>query len=208
MPSASVSALMRLAESGGRGPSPSFTRAHFFLAFLTIGDRRTIGRQALARQAGLGEGAVRTVLKRLRDFGYAEAEASGCSLTKSGRTVHAKLRERLSTTVPLGQTGLTVGDEQAAIRVSGGARRLQSGIEQRDSAIMVGASGATTYAIEGHRFTVPMGSSDCEADFPSPVWERLKRELSPREGDVIVLCGADDAMKAGIGALSAALTLL
>jgi hypothetical protein len=191
-----------------RGPSPSFTSAHVVLAFLVIGDSSAIGRQALARKAGLGDGSVRTVLKKLRDAGYVDVTPSGCLLTKPGRQIYVKMRERLSRVVLVERSPLTVGSKQAAIRVKGSASLVQSGIEQRDSAIKVGALGATTYVISGSRFTVPGGSSDCEGDFPSPVWDNLRRELSPRDGDAIVIGGSTDYMKSQLGAIAAALTLL
>ncbi len=199
---------MELAKAGGKGPSPTFTKAHLFLAFLTIGSAGTIGRQALAREAGLGEGAVRTVLKKLRDDGYAEVNASGCQLTVRGRRLHSTLGKKLSAIMSFDRTQLTVGGSQAAVAVRGAARTVRSGIQQRDSAIMVGAAGATTYAIKGGKFTIPGGASDCEKEFPNLVWKVLRDKLSPRNGDAVVLCGADDSMTAKLGALSAALTLL
>lgn len=204
----SLAALLELAIPEGRGPWPTFTRAHLLLAFLTIGERGTIGRQALAREAGLGEGAVRTVLKKLTEERYAESNASGCSLTTPGKAVYSRVRERLSPVVGLRGARLTVGSNQAAVKVKGGARGVQSGIQQRDSAIMLGAAGATTYVIRKGKFTVPGGSADCEKDFPSPAWKMLRNEISPQDGDAVVLCGAEDVMRAKLGALSAALTLL
>lgn len=204
----SLSLLLQIAASEGRGPSPSFTRAHFLLAFLCIGDSEMIGRQALARETGLGEGAVRTILKKLTEHGYIETIASGCRLTASGRRVYASAKQRLTSVILLEGTTLTVGSAQVAVGVKGGVRNLQSGIEQRDSAIVVGASGATTYAIKGGRFTIPGGSSNCEKDFPSPAWRVLRKEMPLRDGDAVVLCGGESGQKAKVGALSAALTLL
>jgi hypothetical protein len=40
------------------------------LTVLVIGDAGIIGRQALAREVGIGEGAVRTIIKRLRQGSY------------------------------------------------------------------------------------------------------------------------------------------
>ncbi len=203
-----LSALIGVASVGGRGPRPSFTQAHFLLAFLVIGTSGVIGRQALAREAGLGEGATRTVLKRLRDGGYVEVNASGAFLTKKGREALKLLRRSLLPLVALENSRLTVGSEQAAVGVRGGRSHLGNGIPQRDSAIMVGATGATTYAIRGPKFTVPGGSTDCEKDFPTGAWKMLRKQLAPRDGDTVIVCGAQDALRAKLGALSAALTLL
>jgi hypothetical protein len=167
-----------------------------------------IGRQALAREVGLGEGAVRTILKKLTEHGYAETIASGCRLSSSGRKIHASVRQKLSSIIPLEGTALTVGSVQAAVGVKGGARNLKTGIEQRDSAIVAGATGATTYAVRGGRITIPGGSSNCEKDFPSPAWKVLRKEIALRDGDAVVLCGGESSQKAKVGAMSAALTLL
>ena len=203
-----LSSFMKTAAAGGRGPSPSFTRAHFLLAFLTIGTSGLIGRQALAREAGLGEGAARTVLKRLREGGYVEVNASGAYLSKKGKGLLMILRGRLLPLVHLERSRLTVGNEQSAVGVRGGGRRLGNGILQRDSAIMVGATGATTYSIRGSKFTIPGESTDCEKDYPSTVWKLLRKKLVPKGGDVVIVCGAEEELKARLGALSAALTLL
>jgi len=199
---------MQVAAVGGRGPSPSFTRAHFLLAFLTIGASGLIGRQALAREAGLGEGAARTVLRRLRDGGYVDVNASGAFLTEKGKGVLLSLQSKLLPIVALEKSRLTMGNEQAAVGVRGGGRSLGNGIAQRDSAIMVGASGATSYVIRGSNFTVPGGSTDCEKDFPTGAWKLLRKRLAPKDGDVVIVCGAQDQLRAKLGAVSAALTLL
>lgn len=200
--------MIQLASAGGRGPRPSFTASHFLLAFLTIGARGMIGRQALAKEAGLGEGAARTVLKKLRAGGYAEVIASGAQLTRRGSASYSLLLEQLSPIVSLESSRLSMGKRQAAVGVRGGARRLGSGIGQRDSAIMVGAAGATTYAIKGGKFTIPGESSDCERDFPSEAWKVVRKGVAPRNGDAVILCGAHDELTAKLGALSAALSLL
>jgi hypothetical protein len=202
-----LSELLRLAGARVRGPSPSFDRAEFVLAFLTIGANGTIGRAVLAKKAMLGEGAVRTVLKRLRSNGYAEATASGCRLSAAGAEAYGSLKRKLSGPAPLGGSQLTVGRSQVAFVVRRGGHLVKGGIEQRDSAVRAGASGATTYVIKSEKFTMPAGSLDCEQDFPSPVWEDLRTKLRPRDGDAVILCGSDDETSATLGALSAALTL-
>ncbi len=203
-----LSALLGMVDVGTTGPSPSFTRAHLFLAFLTIGSYGTIGRQALAKQSGLGEGATRTVLRRLRRGGYVEVNASGAFLTKKGKGLLQMLKGRLLPFAELENSKLTVGSEQAAAGVRGSSRRLGNGIPQRDSAIMVGATAVTTYSIRNSKFTIPGGSNDCEKDFPTGAWKSLRNKLTPRNGDIIIVCGAENALKAKLGALSAALTLL
>jgi hypothetical protein len=200
--------LLRRADRTARGPSPTFDRAHLLLAFTTIGGSGTIGRQALALRTGLGAGAIRTVLKKLRDDGYADANTTGCFLTSKGRRVYESTRRKISTTFIFRGSNLTVGNFQAALSATGAGKSVKSGIEQRDAAIRVGADGATTYVMKAGKFTIPGGSSDCERDFPSKAWSSLRMGLSPRNGDSVILCGAKDETTATLGALAAALTLL
>jgi len=200
--------LLETPERRPRGPSPTFDRAHLLMAFITIGERGRIGRHSLAVRVGLGEGAVRTVLKRLREEGLADADASGCHLTRGGQAVYSMLARRLSALEEIEGSRLTMGSAQVAICVRSGGGKVRSGIEQRDSAIGVGAAGATTYVVRDSRFTIPGGSDDCERDFPSRVWVALKRRLKPMDGDAVVLCGSGEGETARLGALSAALSLL
>jgi hypothetical protein len=204
----SLSRLLEIAERPVQGPSPSFEKAHLVLAFITIGESGIIGRQALAVRSGLKEGPVRTVLKKLREDGYAKTNASGCYLTEAGKRVYETLRSRLSPFSPLESSKLTIGAFQVGILVRGGGHAVQSGLEQRDSVIRLKALGATTFVIKDGKFTVPGGSSDSEKEFPSKVWSALRERLAPRSGDAVVVCGAKDETTARLGALSAALTLI
>ncbi|MDG6910862.1 MAG: hypothetical protein JRN18_00740, partial [Nitrososphaerota archaeon] len=54
----------------------------------------------------------------------------------------------------------------------------------------------------------PRRFKDCENDFPSCAWRRLRDELDSRDGDAVIICGSDDELTSKIGAVSAALTLL
>ena len=204
----SLRQLLEIAERPVKGPAPSFEKSHLVLAFLTIGESGIVGRQALAARSGLKEGPIRTVLKKLRDDGFAEANASGCFLTEAGKRAFESLRSRLSGFVPLKGSNLTIGERQVGVAVRGGGRVVQSGLEQRDSAVIIGASGATTFVIKDGKFAVPGGSRNSEKDFPGGSWRALREELGPKNGDAIIVCGAGDETTAKLGALSAALTLL
>jgi hypothetical protein len=101
-----------------------------------------------------------------------------------------------------------VEKEQVAVLVKKKANAVKSGIEQRDSSIKAGAAGATTYIIRDSKFQMPGSSPDCERDFPSSAWTKLRKELRPEDGDVAIVCGSEDRHTSFIGAISAALTLL
>jgi hypothetical protein len=155
----------------------------------------------------VGLGAIRTILRKLQENGYLKSSGYGSSLTNRGKQLYANLKELIPKIVSLRNSSLTVGKEQVAILVRANAAKVKEGIEQRDAAIRTGASGATTYVIRESKFTVPKGSNDCEADFPSKIWKTLRDQLQPTEGDTIIVCGSDDPLLSKIGALNAALTI-
>lgn len=204
----SLASLLQISERPLQGPPASFERAHLLLAFITIGETGVIGRQSLAVRSGLGEGAVRTVIKKLREDGYAGTTASGCYLTTSGKRIFRSIQEKFSPIVSLNASTLTVGVFHVAMAARGAARNMKTGLEQRDAAVKIGATGASTYIIKSGKFAIPGGSSDCEKDFPGKVWSALREQLSPKNGDAVILCGASDETTAKLGALSAALTLV
>ena len=145
-------ALLKMDTPRAPGPVPTYSSSHVLLMVLTIGGAGAIGRHALAEEAGLGEGAVRTVIKWLKEDGYITVEPNGCQLTAKGRQVYFELRSAMPKTLELSRTTLTVGREQVAILLKNKSSRVRSGIEQRDSSIRAGAAGATTYVIKGSSF--------------------------------------------------------
>lgn len=203
-----ISELVKLAGGRVQGPSPGFDVEHVFLAFLTLGASRAMGRQKLAAAAGTGEGSMRTILRKLKDAGYVDADPVGISLTAPGKKAYAALLETLTPPLALGRTTLTLGKAQAAVLARSSAGALTSGIAQRDASVKAGAEGTTSYLYRANRFAIPGGSTDCEKDFPSGAWQTLREAMHPRNGDAVVVCGASDETTAKLGALAAALTLL
>src|SRR5262249_43362935 len=148
------------------------------------------------------------VLKKLRRSGYVEVVRSGCYLTSKGKRLVSGIQEGMTGLVPLSDSGLTLGSNGVALSLRWAGPTIRNGIEQRDAAIRVGASGVTSYAIVSGRFTIPGGSLDCEKDFPGPAWSELRSGLRPKNGDAVIVCGAPDQITAKLGALAAALTLV
>lgn len=204
----SLARFLESALAPVQGPHPSFESTHVLLALLLIGDAGMMGRLALSRESGLGEGPARTIVRRLRERGYVDTNASGCHLTGPGKKLYLEARQALSGFTTISGSHLTLGDSQVALVVRGREDTMKSGIEQRDSAIRVGAMGATTYSFRMNKFRIAGGSNDCERDFPDQAWSILRKELRPKNGDAVVLCGARDPTTARLGALSAAATLL
>jgi DNA-binding MarR family transcriptional regulator len=197
---------LRLAEDY-RGPKASFSEIHVLKAILVIGDSGTIGRGRLGSKLGLGQGEVKTLIRRLRERKLIAVTTGGCALTEGGLKKFRAISRSLPWLERVNGSSLGLGRYTWAAILRGRASKVKKGIEQRDEAIKAGARSALTLLYSSDRFRVPADGTDCERANPKGPWDEL-RLAKPRERDVIIISGADTPTRAEEGVLSAALSLL
>jgi predicted transcriptional regulator len=182
---------------------------HICNALLTIGDEGPIGRLELSRRLGLGEGAIRTVMKHLTQANIISTVREGCMLTKSGNKLYVGLRKKMSKVKAVDAGPLSLDKFNAAIVIRRSARQLKRGIEQRDAAVRAGATGACTLVVRGGEYLMSLsGENDWRMGSGEPLAQVLKRLFDAGEGDVVAIVGAATETIAEQGAMAAALTLL
>jgi len=206
MPLAFKQLLQKIAGERAPGPSPTFSIFHMLRAIELIAEN-TIGRTKLAEELEVGEGTVRTMISRLKDAGLIATSEIGCTLTSRGLKLWDEYKTVFRKKVEIEKNELTLADYNFAILVKNCAHKVESGMEQRDAAIMVGAKGATTIVFKGGRLIVPPVSDSTAGDFPKAA-NQIFRLLQPEENDVIVIGSADSLVKADYGTLAAAWTLV
>ena len=165
-----------------------------------------MGRGKLGSLVGLGQGEVRTLIKRMKENDLILIEPEGCKLSRKGEREFLKLREKIRWSSAVEARSFGIGEECAAVLVRSAGKAVRKGIEQRDAAVRVGANGALTALFAKGRFTLPGEGTDCEKDGPRGLWSAA-RSAGPREGDVLVVVGADSGELAELGTVAAALTL-
>lgn len=185
------------------GMSPEYSMAHVLKALQLISSGEGIGRQKLSREIGVGEGTVRTLIKRLRKEGLVESSRQGLTLTISGREVLSEIL-RLMKEIELPKTEVTIGSRDYAVLVKKAANHVRKGVEQRDAALFAGAMGATTLVFDGEHLFMP----GIEMKPDASISEMLIKHLKPERGDVIIIGSAETANSAEIGAKSATLKLM
>jgi len=198
--------LRDVLSSDYRGPRAIFSEVHVLRAILAVGASGAVGRGRLGSLVGLGQGEVRTLIKRMKEKDLIVIQPDGCKLTKRGEREYQKLKEKIPWSSKVRAKSLGIGDRCSAVLVRGAARNVRKGIEQRDSAIRVGAIGAFTAVFTGGRFTLPGEGTDCEKDGPRELWSAA-RTAGPQESDALIVVGADSDETAELGTLAAALTL-
>lgn len=195
-----------LANQKAPGPSTTFTVSHIFFAFELMA-KKPIGRNKLARNLNVGEGAIRTIVNRLKNAGLIETSKEGCNLTSKGFNLWKQFEEHFPKRAEIEKTELTKADHNYAFLVKDSGHKIQSGIEQRDAAIVAGATRAVIIVSKQGHLTIDSVSDNIEKDFPEAATQILKT-FQPENNDVIIIVGAGTRQKAKHGAFAASWALV
>ena len=195
-----------LASEKAPGPSTTFSMFHIFFA-LELMAQKPIGRNKLAEKLGVGEGAVRTIISRLKDAELIVTAKEGCRLTEKGSKTWAKFEELIPARVEIEKNELTHSACNYAFLVKNSGHKIGSGIEQRDAAIMGGAKCAIAIVSRNGHLVIDSVSLSIEKEFPQAASKILKN-LKPEDNDVVIIAGADTLVKAKRGSFAAAWVLL
>jgi predicted transcriptional regulator len=195
-----------LASPKGPGPSTTFSMFHIFYA-LELLAKKPIGRNKLAEKLNVGEGAIRTIISRLKGAGLIVTSKEGCILTDKGLSIWKSFVEVYPKRAEIGKTALTTSKYNYAFLVKDKAHKVKSGIDQRDAAIMGGARRALVIVSKNGRLMIESVSNSIEDEFPEAASEILEK-LNPEDNDVIIIAGADNLLKAKRGAFAASWVLI
>jgi len=195
-----------LASPKGPGPSTTFSMFHIFYA-LELMAEKPIWRNKLAEKLNVGEGAIRTIISRLKDSKLIVTSKEGCLLTDKGLSVWKNFEAAFPKRVEFPKTPLTTSEYSYAFLVKNRGDRVKSGIDQRDAAIMGGARRALVIVFKNNHLTIESISTSLENDFPEAANVILK-DLEPADNDVVIIAGADSPLKAKRGAFAASWVLI
>jgi len=201
--------IISISKTQAPGPAPAFTAVHVSRAILYVGDQGPIGRIELSRKLGVGEGAVRTIIRHLTKAKLVDIAKGGCVLTQRGTVLYKSLRAKLSEVRLVNSKQLALDKASAAVLVRGSSKLVNRGIEQRDAAIRVGATGVCTLVYKNGKLLMPEGERGNWILHPqNSLFAELRRAFAPDNGDVITIASAPSQELAEHSAMAAALTLL
>ncbi len=198
--------IQGIAGKKAPGPSTTFTVFHVFYA-LELMSQKPIGRNKLAKKLDVGDGAVRTIISRLRNAGLIETSKEGCNLTKKGLEVWGQFEENFPKRVEIAKSELNQSDNNFAFLVKNSGQKVQSGIDQRDAAIIAGARKALVIVFKDGHLRIESVSDCIEKQYPAAA-NQILHDLNPEDNDVIIVAGADSALKAKRGAFAASWSLI
>ena len=198
--------IQEIAGKKAPGPSTTFTVFHVFYA-LELMAQKPLGRNKLAKKLIVGDGAVRTIISRLRKAGLIETSKEGCNLTSKGLEVWKQLEKVFPKRVEIPKSELTLSEFNFAFLVKNSGQKVGSGIDQRDAAIIAGARKALVIVFKDDHLRIESVSDSMEKDYPAAANQILK-ELTPQNNDTIIIAGAESALKAKRGAFAASWSLI
>jgi predicted transcriptional regulator len=198
--------IEEIVHEKGPGPSTSFSKFHVFYTLELISEK-PIGRSKLAKRLELGEGAIRTIINHLKDAKMITTSRQGCNLTENGLRLWKNIEQIFPSRIEVKRTLLNNSKYNFAFLVKNSGYKIKTGIGQRDAAIMGGAKRAIAIVKKQNKLAIKSVSEDIERDFPEAA-KKLLENLSPENNDVIIVAGADSAVKAKRGAFAASWILI
>ena len=194
---------MRLMEMSKQGPVCKFGDAHILYTLMILNDEGHISRGDLAAVLGIGEGSVRKIIAILRDWGLIEVRQNGVYLSHDGRNFLDGMPLDL---VDIPYTEGNPEQYLQGVLVRGMADKITNGMDQRDSAVIAGASGASVYYLEDNYLMVSTlwEKSRCDAELSN----RILGITDIKEDDVLLVTVASKPELATVSAIAAGLDMI
>ncbi|AHF80699.1 DUF4443 domain-containing protein [Thermococcus paralvinellae] len=181
-----------------RGAYPEFTLEDAVATLFLLKTPR--GRKQISEELDLGEGSVRTLLKKLSKMGLIESKQKGHYLNEKGLKVLSEITTLFSEPVEVEK----VENMPTYALLVKNPPQFKS-IELRDEAIRYFARGAMILVCRNGEIVFPEDGRSLKETLPK-LAEDLKK-LNPEEGDLIVVTWAEDKADAIKSAIHVALTL-
>jgi Mn-dependent DtxR family transcriptional regulator len=200
-----VKTLQKVADRYAPSRVLSFDMVHVFKTLQLIQENGHVSREKLCEDLGLGEGTIKTLVRHLKMQNLIKSTNAGTTMTKKGNSFFSELLSSIPSEISLSKCAITLGKFNYAVLVKQMSSIIKDGIAQRDAAIRMGASGATTLLFKDNKFLIPQTKFDSLKD-EHQLSEQMIKNLHPQDGDVIII-GSDNysRMKAEFAAKSAAL---
>lgn len=193
-------------SSAPKGPSAAYASPHILKLIMLLDKRESMGRIALSKALELGEGTVRTMVRKLVDSGIIEVDSiGGCTLTARGQSLAAELNSFIVSSSSLDLRSLGIEMPSHALQVRA-AMSNTSLTKLRDVAVKAGAEGMVIFQYKGGTLALPMMTDDASAAYPEMA-HQIRARFALREGDAVLVAFAERAVNAEMGALSAAIYL-
>ncbi|MGA2572647.1 MAG: DUF4443 domain-containing protein [Candidatus Methanomethylicaceae archaeon] len=191
-----------------KGPSPAFSASHIIKVLLILDSEQTMGRITLSKRLGIGEGSVRTIVKKLVEMLVISVDAvGGCHLTDLGQSLVTDLKTMIIATAEVRLSSMGINLPAYAIHLRGLKLDGTSLTRLRDIAVKNGADGMVIFSYSGGHISMPLMTEDVYSEYPETIRD-LKSGFDLRDGDSILIGFSANKNQAEMGALSAFISLI
>lgn len=175
----------------------------------SFGKNRRISRVLLMEELALGEGAIKTLVKHMKMDDLIVTSNGGTRLTPKGKAICKGLTSSIPTETTLPKCSIALGRFNHAVLLKDLSYVIKSGIEQRDAAIRMDATGATTLLYKDRKIVMPTNQNQDSLKKESAIRNLLIERLKPEQDDVIIIGSSDSSPRiAELAAKHAALSTL
>ena len=203
-----IKTLQNIVTRKGTSRALTFSTPHVLKSILCLSRQKYVSRAGFCQELHIGEGAVRTLISHLKKYGLVDSIKSGTFLTPKGK----KFAEKFHTVMPsqtfLKKCCLTNGKYNCAILLKGEfIDKIGNGMQQRDFAILYGASDSLTLIFRDGEFVFSGDGMKCFSDEPK-ITENLIKSLEPNKEDIVIITSSNEKFVAEISAINTAIATL
>lgn len=187
----------------------SFSEVHVFKTLQLMRKNRRVSRILLCKELALGEGVVKTLVKHMKMDGLILTTNGGTSMTMKGKTICEGLTSSIPAETSIPKCSVALGKFNHAVLLKDLSYVVRSGIEQRDAAIKMNATGATTLLYKDKKLVMPTNMNQDSLKKEPAIRKLLIERLEPEQEDVIIIGSSDNNSRtAELAAKNAALSTL
>ena len=180
------------------GNLPNYSKIDILRCFIRLGVGTS--RQHLAKELGIGEGTIRTILDILKSEGLLDSTKKGHFLSTKGIKLQAEIFKKISAPKILEIDGIYPGYKKIGVQIKN-SKKLAELYRLRDIAVKNGAEGAIILKFE-NRLYIPESQDD-----DNNKYEEIEKKFNFENGDVLVIGFSGNNKNAETGALSIAVEL-
>lgn len=166
-----------------------FDAMHVFKTLQLIEQKGHVSRDILCNELSLGEGTIRTLVRHLKMQNLVESSNAGTKMTEKGQLFFSDIKASIPAEMKLPKCSVALGKFNYAVILKKMSSAVNTGIEQRDAAIKMDASGATTLIFRNGKFLLAGTKLDALKN-EHKIRKLLMVGLKPNNEDVIII-GSD-----------------
>ncbi len=203
-----IKTLQKVVTRKGTSKALTFSTPHVLKSILHLLTQKYVSRASFCKELHMGEGAVRTLISHLKEYGLVDSIKAGTFLTSKGKKFATQFHNVMPAQCFLKKCCLTDGKHNCAILLKGkNVTDIGNGMQQRDFAILYGASDSLTLIFRDGEFVFVGDKVVCFSDEPE-IKNNLIQTLEPEKDDIIIITSSDDKFVAEISAINTALWTL